>query len=204
MAREGTAYFLPGSSLKKSYLGKGVQFSPSSIKMRPEYTFAESDKQKVAEMQSVFLKQPSLRAVCCRSGDLKSCEQLDALYVSLAAAERLGVFPQKIQIHKAEILKTRDDHRANGWPPYIIAGVAMSKDDPRNPQSELRLIVRAVIEAVVLFNFEHNNAIKRVGFTSGWIGLQDLSGAEAGEIILESCLAGWKDAAHISPTLARH
>lgn len=172
--------------------------------MKPEYIFAELNKQKLAEMQSVFLKQPSLRAVCCRSGDLKNCEQLDAFYVSLTTAERLGVFPKQIRIHKAEILETRNEDRLNDWPPYIIAGVAMSKDDSRDPQSELRLIIKAVTESVVLFNLKHNNVIKRVGFTPEWIGLQDLDGTRAGEIILDSYLQELHDSAHTGSIFTWH
>jgi hypothetical protein len=171
--------------------------------MKPEYIFAELNKQRVAAMQTAFLKQPSLRAVCCRSGDLKDCEQLDALYVSLMAAERLGIFPQTIPVRKAEILQTRDDYRSKGWPPYIITGVAMSKDDPRDPQSELRLIIRVVTETVILFNLEHDNAIKRVGFTPEWIGLKHLDGIIAGETIVNSYEEGLENIAHSSPALAR-
>ncbi|MEY2604122.1 MAG: hypothetical protein QOH31_1913, partial [Verrucomicrobiota bacterium] len=47
----------------------------------------------------------------------------------------------------------------------------MSQDDPREPVFELRLIIRAVLEAVKEFNQKSDDRIKSIGFSPEWTGI---------------------------------
>jgi hypothetical protein len=91
-------------------------------------------------------------------------------------------FGNRVQIGNVG-LKTKDQDRIAGWPPYVVAGVAMKKDDPRDPKFELAVIIRCVLDAVESFNSHGLEKIETVAFGSDWIGLKKLDPAEAGEII---------------------
>lgn len=107
---------------------------------------------------------------------------LDAFYFSLPYAERWGARPI---IHQAQVLKTKLEDRNQGMPPYVISGVAMDRDDPRNPAFELRLILTAVFKAVETFNKQNIDMIRNVGFWGGQggLGIQRMDWREAGRIV---------------------
>jgi hypothetical protein len=143
--------------------------------------FSDNDLGRVAALQRAFSGRSDLFAVhVSRRGELARVPDLDAIYLSVMGAERFGARPI---IHSAQVLNVTAEDREAGWPPYIIAGVAMKSDDPREPKFELGLIVRCVIEAVNRFNSECSAKISIIELGGSWIGLEKMSPEEAGDII---------------------
>lgn len=113
---------------------------------------------------------------------LLTLAELDAIFLPLPAAERWGSRPMP---HKAQILHTQP---ANGtpsadMPPYVITGGAMTSDDPQDPVFELRLIMTTALEAVKVFNTEHPDTIKVIGFLADNLCTDRLAPEHVGEII---------------------
>src|SRR5437867_1633912 len=76
---------------------------------------------------------------------LPTLPDLDAMFLTLPAAERWGARPL---VHKAQILRTQRAQETSpaDMPPYVIAGVAMAQDDPHDPVFELQLIMTTTLE----------------------------------------------------------
>lgn len=146
----------------------------------PNYFFADTDVTRVLEMQRAFQGIPFLHAVNSDSNKLGANVHLDAMYLSVVAAERWGARPI---VHEAQVLNTRHEDRENNWPAYILAGVAMRPGDSRDAKDELRMIIDAVTRAVLNFNATHDCPIKSVGFVPEWTGIRRIDAREAGEII---------------------
>jgi hypothetical protein len=108
---------------------------------------------------------------------------LDAEFLSVMGGEKWGARPI---VHQAQVLKVPPGDRAAGWPPYVVAGVAMTQVEPHDAGSELGLIVRCVVEAVKQFNAENGNVVQTIGLGADWIGLRKLSPEEAADIIIRS------------------
>lgn len=99
------------------------------------------------------------------------------------AAERWGG-GNRLLVHKTQILKTSAKDRAEGWPPFVIAGLPLEEgEDPFDARVCLPLIIRAVLEDTRTFNAEHGNLIQTIGFDSDFTGIRKLPPLEATEII---------------------
>ena len=68
-------------------------------------------------------------------------------------------------------------------PPYVITGGAMASDDPQDPVFELRLIMTTALDAVKVFNTEHPDTIKVIGFLAENLCIDRLTPEHVGEII---------------------
>ena len=147
--------------------------------------FGDDSPERVSVLKKSFSGVPGLSAVLVQKTNvLLHTKDLDAIYLSVVGAERWGARPL---FHEAEVLKTKDEDRKAGWPEYVVAGVAMRKEDPRDPKFELMLIVRCVIEAIQTFNSHESTKIRTIAFGSDWIGLKKLDPAEAGDLIRRVC-----------------
>lgn len=69
---------------------------------------------------------------------------LDALFLTLPAAER---WSPDFKSRKAQILNTSLEEQRDGYPPFIITGVNLAPDGPRDLASQLKLLLRKVLEA---------------------------------------------------------
>src|SRR5437870_4617172 len=126
--------------------------------MRPQLIFSDDDQEVINNLCASFEGRPELTALALRPHELRKAD-LDALYLSLPYAERWGSHPI---LHKAQILRTRPEDK--DMPPYVITGVAMDANEPRDPRAELELIIRAVLDAVESFNLENaNHPLRRIG-----------------------------------------
>lgn len=146
--------------------------------MRTELIFANEREQVVAALRDSFDGCPGLSAVALKPSELPRVEGLDALFLGLPYAERWGPRPV---LYKAQVLRTRPEDE--GMPPYVITGVAMHEDDPREARFELRLIAAAVLDAVELHNLSGARPIARVGLWTEMAGMGRLEPKAAGDII---------------------
>lgn len=148
--------------------------------MKPQLLFSADDPQLVRILQQSFDGCPELTAVVLEPHQLPNLKGVDALYLSMIAAERWN--PRPI-FYESQVLKTRPEDI--GWPPYVVAGILMRPDDPRagDPTEELKLVMKAVLGAISSYNQANNAPICRVGFWSDTLGIDHIDVAAAGEII---------------------
>ena len=107
-------------------------------------------------------------------------EGLDAVYMSVMAAERWGARPIP---HSAQILQTAPSDAERGYPSYVIAGGLFEREDSRAPGFQLRTILRAVLSGVNSFNAVNDEPISKIGFWANDLCFPPLSPLEVGAII---------------------
>jgi hypothetical protein len=146
----------------------------------PQLIFAGDATDQVRELQQAFDGCPALFSVTLKPEELPNLEGLDALYLTLVAAER---WDPKLVFYKAQILDTRPEDE--GWPPYIVAGIAMKPDDPRagNPSAELELVTTAVLAALKTYNELNKSPIRKVAFWTDLLRINRMDAFVAGRII---------------------
>ncbi|MGH7746336.1 MAG: hypothetical protein ACREQ5_16500 [Candidatus Dormibacteria bacterium] len=115
-----------------------------------------------------------------KSAELMRLESIDAIFLTIMAAERWGARPI---VHEAQVFETTSADRDMGWPSFVIAGVAGKPDDPRDPQFELRMIILAVLRAVEKFNKTAGRPIRSIAFGPEWIGIKKLTPQQAADVI---------------------
>ncbi len=87
---------------------------------------------------------------------------LDALYLTLSRAERWGSRP--LPPHTAALLRTTDEDRRSGMPPYVITGLVLREDEPNTAEHGIPLVVRAVLRLVAETNKSNPGELRTVGF----------------------------------------
>ncbi len=151
--------------------------------MKPKLIFEHRDSETVRLLQRGFQGHSQLDARVLKPFGQKPLPDLDAFYVSLMAAERLGMTVRPVA-HQAQVFRTRQEDRGTGWPPFVVAGLALKAgENPFDARLGLPLIIRAVIKAVKDFNAQAAETIRTVGFESGWTGIDELPPQEAAQII---------------------
>ena len=151
--------------------------------MKLNLVFGDSDLERVNLLQRGFESHPQLTACVLKPDELRALPSLHAFYLSITAAERWGSFVPRPTVHEARVLRTTAKDRADGWPPFVIAGIALRDGEEHfDAKFGLRLIIKAVIKAVRKFN-EADDLIQSIGFESGWTGIDRLPPLEASQII---------------------
>lgn len=149
--------------------------------MKPSLIFVETDAERVKLLQQGFASHPQITARVLQINDLRALPNLSAIYLSLTAAERWGSRPI---LHEAQVLRTTPEDQSEGWPPFVIAGVALSSgEDALDAELVLPLIIRAVLKSVGDFNTAHGDRIQSIGFDSSWTCMDQLPAARAARII---------------------
>ena len=142
--------------------------------MKPQFVIFSKD---VELMESLKAQSAKLSYISYAVGDgptVTKAEQLDALKVSqMDAVERYGFNPPH-PILEARVLKTPTTLLERGLPKYAISGVALPKDYPRNAQSELELVISAMLKAIQQFNSKGADQIVRVGMLPDDLSLNKL------------------------------
>jgi hypothetical protein len=148
--------------------------------MRLKLLFSDENGIMIEKLQQAFEGNPDLIALTLEPDELPKLKELDALYLSIIAAERWGSKPV---LYESQVLKTRPEDQ--GWPPYIVTGIALQPDDPRagDPIEELKLVIKAVLEAVKSYNQKTNSQIRTVGFWTENLRMARMDVSAAGEII---------------------
>ena len=147
--------------------------------MKPRLIFSDPNSERVEALRSGIGDHSDLQVIHLKSDQLRKLPELDAIFLSIMAAEAWGAVPL---VHRAQVLTNRENRLA-GWPIHIVAGVGMSQEDRREPVFELRLIIRAVLEAIKEFNQKSEEVIKTVGFSPEWTGINRIDPIKAGRII---------------------
>ena len=147
--------------------------------MKPRLLLFDENIDVVANLQSAFRGDAELSARQLEPSEIPTLQELDALYLTLPAAERWN---PRLIFYQSQILKTGP---GEGWPPHIITGIAMKPDDPRagDPASELKLVIKAVLDAVESYNHKHQSTITVIGFWTRDLSIDHMDTSLAGKII---------------------
>jgi hypothetical protein len=106
---------------------------------------------------------------------------LDALYVSLSMAERWGSRP--IPPHTAMVLKTTDNDRAEGLPPFIVTGMLLDNGEQDTGRFSVPLVIAAIVREVLLFSKSNDVKIETVGIFERIFSYSDIEPWELGVLI---------------------
>ena len=109
--------------------------------MKVNLIFFDRTPDIVRKLQEAFLGEACLSArQLLAPSEIATHEGIDALYLTLSATERWGIRPE---FYKSQVIETGNN--AEGWPQFIIAGIALRPDDSRagNPAAELKLTIEA-------------------------------------------------------------
>lgn len=120
------------------------------------------DDQDLKDFRSLLRDVPAVGFMTVEDAFYMNPPQgLDAIFLTLPAAER---WSPDFKSTQAQILKTSEQDQTRGWPPFIVTGVNLTPQDPRDPPSQLRLLLYRVLPAVRDFNNKHQHTIRNLGF----------------------------------------
>jgi hypothetical protein len=86
---------------------------------------------------------------------------LDAVFLTLPAAER---WSPDFKSRSMQIVKTSDKDQAVGYPPLVVTGVNLTEEDPKDPLSQVRLIIELTLAKVRDYNERERGKVNRIGF----------------------------------------
>jgi hypothetical protein len=110
---------------------------------------------------------------------------LDAFWATLmVGVELFGAVPP-FPLHEARVLRTPQTQVRRGLPKYGVVGVAVSPDDPKSPEFNLRLVLSSLLKATREFNARNPGQILRVGILPDDLELGKLDPAIAFRIVKE-------------------
>jgi hypothetical protein len=127
---------------------------------------------RAAESLTRDIRLPFVSVVHGNGKQATSIANLDALWLTWMQASYFGITPQ-FEPHVAVVCRTPETKIKEGFASLIIAGVNLTKDDPPDLIEQLRLTLRAVLEAVIRFNAA-GGAIERLGTVTGNLGIGTL------------------------------
>lgn len=152
---------------------------------RPTLVIYGSDAPLINRLKAEFA---SLSYVRCEVGYgpvVTKTVGLDAFWVTLMAAVELYGATPPFPLHVARVVKTPEEQLKKGFPKHGVIGVAMSEQDDRSPEAELRLVVSALLQATDSFNRQGGDQISKVGLLPEDLGLTRMKSNEARGIIRE-------------------
>jgi hypothetical protein len=109
--------------------------------------------------------------------------RLDALWTTLMGGVELFGASPPFPLHEARVLGTPPEQLQRGMPRHGVVGVAVSRDDPKTPEYNLRLVLSALLKAVKDFNSRSTDQITRVGILPDDLELKTLDPRTAFKII---------------------
>ncbi|HVA01807.1 MAG TPA: hypothetical protein VMV34_09140 [Terriglobia bacterium] len=87
---------------------------------------------------------------------------LDMIFLTLVfAAEEWNA---DIKSRTAQILTTPPEKQEKGFPPLIVTGVNLTPEDPKDPLSQVRIVLESVFDAVRGFDRTAPGKVKYLGF----------------------------------------
>lgn len=86
---------------------------------------------------------------------------LDMIFMTLPAAERWG---PDFKSREAQILTTSSEDQDKGFPPFIVTGVNLTAEDPKDPLSQVKIVLEAALAAVKIHNDKNTRKINDLGF----------------------------------------
>ncbi len=141
-----------------------------------------------ALLQKLKLQSSQLPYISYEAGhgpQVTARARLDALWVTLMGAVELFGAAPPFPLHQACVMRTPVVQLDRGFPRYGVVGVAVSENDPKTPEFNLRLVLSALLTTVKDFNSQGRDQILRVGILPNDLDLNKLDIKEAFGIVRE-------------------
>ena len=102
----------------------------------------------------------------------------------MVGVELFGAAPP-FPMHEANVLQTPEAQLKRGMPRYGVVGGAISKDEGKIPENNVRLVLSALLKAVRGFNSQGRDQIARVGILLDDLEFKKLNPAAVFKLIQE-------------------
>ena len=146
----------------------------------PEIVVFDTDMAGLQAWQS-SLRLPFMTFALGTGPQVTASRDLDAMWLTPMQAERFGAMPP-FPLHVALVLATPASDVQKGFPPFIVTGVAVANDDPKDPQWQLRLVMTSLLRAI-RDACARGQTIRRVGMLPEHLFMDRLSAEEVGAIV---------------------
>ena len=152
---------------------------------KPELILFSRDAVLLERLRPFAEGIPYLKCEVGSGPQVTAAAQLDALWATLmVGAELFGAVPP-FPLHEARVLPTPTAQLKRGFPKYGVVGVALLPEEGQSPESNLRLVLSALLEAVQVFNSQGRDRINRVGILPDDLELKKLDPQAGFKIIRE-------------------
>jgi hypothetical protein len=152
---------------------------------KPQLILFSTDSAFLERLSPTSASLPYISYIVGSGPQVTVAARLDALWATLmVGAELFGAVPP-FPLNEAQVLQTPLEQLKRGMPKYGIVGVAVSKDEIKQPEHNLRLVLSALLRAVKDFNSRNTDQIVRVGILPDDLELKKLDSDKAFKIIHE-------------------
>ena len=122
----------------------------------------DENEERLAHLRQALKDLPDIEMVRVREAVyLRPPPGLDMLFMTLPAAER---WKPDFRLRKAQVLKTSRQDQEGGFPPVIITGVNLTPEDPQDPASQVRIVLKSALLAAKIYNENNGAQVGNLGF----------------------------------------
>jgi hypothetical protein len=162
-----------------------IQMREQTEDKKPELILFSRDAVLLERLRPFANGMPYLKWEVGSGPQVTAAAQLDALWATLmVGAELFGAVPP-FPLHEARVHPTPAAQLKRGLPRYGVVGVNLSPEEGQSPESNLRLVLSALLTAVSSFNSQASDRINRVGILPDDLELKKLDPQTAFRIIRE-------------------
>ena len=151
---------------------------------KPELVIYGTDSTLLETLKKASATLPYISYEVGYGPEVVARAHLDALWATpFAGIELFGAAPP-FPLREARVLMTPQAQLKRGMPRYGVVGVATTENDPKDPVSNLQLVISALLRAISNFNnSQESDMIRRVGILPQDLDLNRMEPALAFRII---------------------
>jgi hypothetical protein len=148
---------------------------------KPEVVLFDSDERSAMEYSAVFggAGVQLFKVAYLPAGGLLREPGFDAVYWPLVGAERWNVRPVEDTV---QLIRTGTEDAAEGWPQYVLVGLALSAPNAVDVETGFKTWARALLTAV---GCAPDPGIARIKVPSEMVRLSELAPTQAAAILAE-------------------
>lgn len=162
-----------------------IKMSEQTADKKPDLILFSSNAALLDSLRPFTEGMPYLKCEVGSGPQVTATAHLDALWATLmVGAELFGAVPP-FPLHEARVHPTPVAQLKRGLPKYGVVGVALLPEEGQNPESNLRLVLSALLKAVHGFNSQGSDQISRVGILPDDLELKKLDPQTGFKIIRE-------------------
>ncbi len=169
----------------ENIIEKAKQVTEGVTDKRPQLVLFSTDAAFVEKLKPFSAGLPYISYEVGNGPQVTSKARLDALWATLMVGVELFGATPPFPMHEASVLQTPEPHLKRGMPRYGVVGVAISKDEGKIPEHNVRLVFSALLQAVRDFNSQGKDQIARVGILLDDLEFKKLAPSTVFKIIRE-------------------
>jgi hypothetical protein len=122
----------------------------------------DSNKERLAELGRAVADLPAIELQWVQQAVyIRPPSGLDMIFMTLPTAERWN---PDFKSREAQIIATSIDDQQKGLPPLIVTGVNLTVQDPKDPVSQVRIVLESVLSAVRRYKDRNSGVVEVLGF----------------------------------------